>query len=241
MGQPLVLSLFPGIGLLDMAFEEEGFCVVRGPDVLWGGDIRRFHIEMERFEGVIGSPPCQPHSPLAQFGTTQVEDLTGEFWRIVDEGWPDFYVTENVATAPIVDHESYAVSSIVVNNRWFGGIQQRKRRVTVALWRGERGTRPLDLKKLLSAECVALEPTEHVLTVTSAHQGNGRNPNRKIQRVTVQEATRYQGLPDDFLARSPLTAAGKLKAIANGVPLPMGRAIARSVNRAMGYPTEEVA
>src|SRR6516164_7336123 len=28
----LVLSLFPGIGLLDMAFEESGFCVVRGPD-----------------------------------------------------------------------------------------------------------------------------------------------------------------------------------------------------------------
>jgi DNA (cytosine-5)-methyltransferase 1 len=38
----LVLSLFPGIGLLDMAFEEEGFCVVRGPDLLWGGDIRSF-------------------------------------------------------------------------------------------------------------------------------------------------------------------------------------------------------
>jgi DNA (cytosine-5)-methyltransferase 1 len=31
---PLVLSLFPGIGLLDMAFDEEGFCVVRGPDGL---------------------------------------------------------------------------------------------------------------------------------------------------------------------------------------------------------------
>jgi site-specific DNA-cytosine methylase len=28
----LVLSLFPGIGLLDMAFEAHGFCVVRGPD-----------------------------------------------------------------------------------------------------------------------------------------------------------------------------------------------------------------
>jgi hypothetical protein len=26
-----------------MAFEQEGFTVVRGPDVLWGGDIRRFH------------------------------------------------------------------------------------------------------------------------------------------------------------------------------------------------------
>lgn len=39
----LVLSLFPGIGLLDKAFEETGYCVVRGPDVLWGGDIRNFH------------------------------------------------------------------------------------------------------------------------------------------------------------------------------------------------------
>ena len=37
----LVLSLFPGIGLLDMAFEEEGFTVVRGPDLLWGGDATR--------------------------------------------------------------------------------------------------------------------------------------------------------------------------------------------------------
>ena len=36
----LVLSVFPGIGLLDMAFELEGFCVVRGPDLLWGGERR---------------------------------------------------------------------------------------------------------------------------------------------------------------------------------------------------------
>lgn len=35
----LVLSLFPGIGLLDRGFEAEGFCVVRGPDLLWGGDV----------------------------------------------------------------------------------------------------------------------------------------------------------------------------------------------------------
>lgn len=50
----LVLSLFPGIGLLDMAFEAEGFCVVRGPDVLWGGDIRTFHPPADVFEGVSG-------------------------------------------------------------------------------------------------------------------------------------------------------------------------------------------
>src|SRR5207244_8841730 len=61
---PLVLSLFPGIGLLDMAFEQEGFCVVRGPDVLWGGDIRRFHPPAAKFDGIIGGPPCQMFSSL---------------------------------------------------------------------------------------------------------------------------------------------------------------------------------
>ena len=55
----LVLSLFPGIGLLDRAFEEEGFCVVRGPDLLWGGDIKTFHPPAGKFDGVIGGPPCQ--------------------------------------------------------------------------------------------------------------------------------------------------------------------------------------
>jgi DNA (cytosine-5)-methyltransferase 1 len=60
----LVLSLFPGIGLLDRAFEEVGFCVVRGPDVLWGGDIHRFRPPAGRFDGVIGGPPCQAFSVL---------------------------------------------------------------------------------------------------------------------------------------------------------------------------------
>ena len=33
----------------------------------------------------------------------------------------------------------------------------------------------------------------------------------------------------DFLADAPFTAEGKLKAVANGVPIPMGRAIARAI------------
>lgn len=60
----LILSLFPGIGLLDMAFEEQGFCVVRGPDALWGGDIHTFYPPPGRFDGVIGGPPCQSFSRL---------------------------------------------------------------------------------------------------------------------------------------------------------------------------------
>ena len=60
----VVLSLFPGIGLLDRAFEERGFSVVRGPDVLWGGDIANFHVPPGRFDGVIGGPPCKRFSRL---------------------------------------------------------------------------------------------------------------------------------------------------------------------------------
>lgn len=60
--QSLVLSLFPGIGLLDRAFEEAGFTVVRGPDKIWGGDVRNFHVPAGVFAGVIGGPPCQVFS-----------------------------------------------------------------------------------------------------------------------------------------------------------------------------------
>ena len=39
----LILSLFPGLGLLDEGFTRAGFTVVRGPDVIWGGRIESFH------------------------------------------------------------------------------------------------------------------------------------------------------------------------------------------------------
>jgi site-specific DNA-cytosine methylase len=44
---------------------------------------------------------------------------------------------------------------------------------------------------------------------------------------------RLQGLPEDFFADSPLTAEGKLRAVANGVPVPMGRALARAIPEAV--------
>jgi hypothetical protein len=48
----LVLSVFPGADLLGRGFEQEGFCVVRGPDLVWGGDVRTFHPPPGAFGGV---------------------------------------------------------------------------------------------------------------------------------------------------------------------------------------------
>lgn len=54
--------------------------------------------------------------------------------------------------------------------------------------------------------------------------------------MSVAEAAELQGLPADFLADKdcPLTEHGKRKVIGNGVPLPMGRAVAKAVKRALG-------
>ena len=91
-----VLSLFPGIGLLDQAFEEEGFCVVRGPDLLWGGDVRTFRVPAGVFDGVIGGPPCQAFSRARHIVGSSKVDLIPEFVRVVREAAPRWSVMENV-------------------------------------------------------------------------------------------------------------------------------------------------
>src|SRR6185312_12564688 len=126
-----VLSLFPGIGLLDRAFEEEGFCVVRGPDLLWGGDVKRFHVPRGVFAGIFGGPPCQAHSTYAginrKLGNRIAEDLTPEFARCVAEGQPDWFLMENVPKVPSVRVDGYAVHRLVLDSRWLGEPQSRKR------------------------------------------------------------------------------------------------------------------
>src|SRR5260370_32371528 len=102
----LVLSLFPGIGLLDRAFEEEGFCIVRGPDVLWGGDVKRFHPPAGVFAGVIGGPPCQKFSTIGRLQAHvnpnwKPIDLIPEFERVIAEAQPRWFLMENVPAAPV--------------------------------------------------------------------------------------------------------------------------------------------
>jgi DNA (cytosine-5)-methyltransferase 1 len=56
-------------------------------------------------------------------------------------------------------------------------------------------------------------------------------------RAVFEEMWRSRGLPDDFELPS-FTVAGVVKAIGNGVPLPLGHAIARAVKSAMSAPGE---
>lgn len=224
----LVLSLFPGIGLLDMAFEEEGFCVVRGPDLLWGGDIRRFHPPAGKFDGVIGGPPCQLFSGLANFAyrwKVKPENLIPEFERVVTDARPDWFLMENVPGAPLPEVAGYAVTEQLLNNRWLGEEQDRLRRFSFGC-RGEA--------RKLTVEVAPLESVAFARTVTASHGGGRPRMAGTIESLSPAEALRRQGLPADFFGhRSPLTKRGQLKVVAQGVPLPMGRAVAKAVKRAL--------
>jgi len=222
----LVLSLFPGIGLLDRAFEEEGFTVVRGPDAIWGGDVRSLNVPAGRFEGVIGGPPCQKFTGLANFSWRwhiKPENLIPEYERVVAQAAPSWFVMENVPNAPLPVVPGYVVRDTLLSNRALGEEQDRKRRVSFGSTDG----------RSLSFTMAALEPVAYTRAVTSSHGGGRQRMKGTIESLSVEEALRRQGCPADFFGeRSPFRRDAQLKMLAEGVPLPMGRAIAKAVKAA---------
>ena len=245
----LVLSLFPGIGLLDMAFEETGFCVVRGPDLLWGGDVHGFYPPAGRFDGVIGGPPCKRWSPLANIvravhGEDSVApDLIPEFERIVAAADPTWFLMENVGRAPEPAVPGFAVRSEILNNRWCGGEQNRVRRFSF----GSRDGRPLRIAT------EALNPFGFKPAVTTnsggrrkviAFDANGRVRGKqgladdtRLQWRKLSEMAADQGVPEAFVAlleeHGAFTSRALRTGIGNGVPLAMGRAVATAVKSAV--------
>ena len=248
-----ILSLFPGIGLLDMAFELEGFCVVRGPDVIWGGDIRGFHPPIGKFDGIIGGPPCQMFSRLAhmvrQNGLQpKFGNLIPEFERCVMEAMPKWFLMENVPDAPVPfggfgggppTKDTYGLHVSLLNNRQcvdeegLPATQNRVRRWTFG-FRGERRILPVETVCFENPvfERAALGGSDK-REISVAIGGSGKRkttlPFNAKGAATLPSLCEKQGLPADFLKDSPFTAQGKCKAVGNGVPLPMGRAIARAV------------
>ncbi len=241
----LVLSLFPGIGLLDLAFEDAGFCVVRGPDLIWGGDSQAFTPPAGKFNGIIGGPPCKRWSRLANVvravhgEEALAPDLIPDYERIVAAAKPEWFIMENVPGAPAPAVDGYLVHETVLNNRHVGGIQNRVRRFSF----GTSDGRPLHIKTNV------FEPIDyaHAVTTNSGGRravvvkdkngrlrgGQGKSDDARLKYMAIEDMAELQGLPRDYLADCPLTVQGKRTAIGNGVPLPMGQAVARAVVEAV--------
>lgn len=222
-----------------MAFEEAGFCVVRGPDLLWGGDIRLLNPPAGKFDRVIGGPPCQAWSQLrfivAANGFNVAPDLIPEFERCVAEARPSWFLMENVPAAPEPKIDGYIVRSEMLRDLWVGGATERLRRFSFGTERGAR----------LPISTLALHQIDGEPAVTCdlrrrpVRLGGSRKPKESGGKIfaqppggaeTLERMLDLSGLSDDFFGpECPLTQTGRKRVIGNGVPLPMGRAVARAV------------
>lgn len=234
----LILSLFPGIGLLDMTFEEAGFCVVRGPDLLWGGDIHRFNPPAGRFDGIIGGPPCQFASEMSRLNAAQgvavaINEIP-EFERCVAAAKPAWFVMENVVTAPPPSVAGYETQDFVVRDHWVGGETMRKRRFSFGSWGGALRFQVETLALQVSQPHLAITSGARAGHVRKVVSGKERICSTVGPRLPIQEMARRQGLPPSFFGdRSPFTVEAQRKMVGNGVPLAMGRAVASAVVTAL--------
>lgn len=205
-----LLSLFPGVGLLDRAFESTEFCVVRGPDQIWNGDIRDFHPPAGAFWGVFGGSPCQDFSAARRAPATgNGRAMLREFARVVREAAPEWWLLENVPAVPDVRIAGYHRQRIDVNQGWYCGVSRLRH------WQfGSRSGKVLDIPRGQMVD--GAEPP--------AMACDGR---------TFRELCRLQGLPDSFDLPG-FTVEAKKRAVGNGVPLIMGQVIANAVRSAYG-------
>jgi DNA (cytosine-5)-methyltransferase 1 len=209
----LVLSLFPGADLLGRGFEAEGFCVVRGPDLVWGGDVRSFRAPAGHFEGVIGGSPCQDFSQLRR--TPPTGDglaMLAEFVRVVSEADPVWFLLENVPRVPCVAVAGYSVQRFNLRADECGGAQRRNRCF-------QFGSR--DSSVLVCDRSATARATVQAALATAA------------SRRDCPPFARFcelQGLPSLFDLPG-LSRRAKYRAVGNGVPVYMARVIARAVTR----------
>jgi DNA (cytosine-5)-methyltransferase 1 len=207
----LILSIFPGADLLGRGFEAEGFCVVRGPDPVWSGDIREFHPPAGRFDGVIGGPPCQDFSQVRRTAPTgHGVAMLAEFVRVVVAAGPDWFLMENVPTVPDIIVPGYTVQRLHLTAAECGGRQRRNRAFQFGSRDGSViSPRRAVTKAVTESACLAIEATQR-------------------HRRGWADFCELQGLPRDFDLPG-LSVAAKYRAVGNGVPVYMARTIARAV------------
>lgn len=209
----LVLSLFPGIDMLGKGFEMSGFCVVRGPDIIYGQDVREFSPPSHAFEGIIGGPPCQDFSRKRRTAPTGAGlEMIKEYLRIVTEAKPQWFLIENVPSVPTVSLQGYKIQRFNLNAKECSLKQNRLRAFQFGSLDGRplvipRSQPPLDVSHC----CLATEGQKTLAT-----------------RRTFADFCELQGLPRGFTLPG-MSVKAKYRAVGNGVPPPMAAVIARAI------------
>jgi DNA (cytosine-5)-methyltransferase 1 len=131
--------------------------------------------------------------------------------RLIESGAPEWFLIENVARVPDIRVAGYNWQRFDLDQGWFQPVSRLRH------WQfGSRSGVLLDPphgRKMRGCEPAVL-----------AHDGR-----------TFREVCRLQGLSPDFDLPG-FTVAAKIAAVGNGVPIAMGRAVARAVRLAYGLP-----
>lgn len=221
----IVLSLFPGVGLFDKAFEECGICIVRAPDLIHGGDVTQWHWPRARsIEGIIAGPPCQGFSVANSQRTNdqhpsviKSRELLTLTVQIIEHCEPRWAIIENVPNVPDVIVYGRKLQRIAINDFECGGSQLRWRAIQF-YHRDGWILRPQRVNDRSTNRRIGRRPEAITTKPTSRHQ-------------TFAEQCRRQGL-ESPLSLSGWTREAKFRAVGNGVPLSIGRSIAAATFKA---------
>ena len=240
----LVLSLFPGIDIFGMAFEREGFCVVRGPDIIYGQDVATWSAIPNRFDVVIGGPPCKMFSSVGRWKNPSQENLIPEFERIVAEAQPRVFVMENVREAPLPHVDGYAIQWYVLNSHDYGANQNRIRRFTFGYPNINRlQPFPFVPEEPIPSTDRERDPFPTVLASEGKFPTDCAGRRKLGRRLTLAEVCELQGVPElaeayCFLPRGKskrkiYRKEFEYELIGNGVEMRVGRVVARTVKRGL--------
>jgi DNA (cytosine-5)-methyltransferase 1 len=206
----LVLSLFPGAGLLDRGFAQAGFVVVRGPDTVFGQRIEEFSGLEGHFEGIIGGPPCQDFSRARRRPPTgHGQKMLNEFSRLVTECQPSWFLLENVPGVPDIHIAGYHVQRFNLFAWEFGCRQSRNRSFQF----GSRDGVRLAIQRRTQS---------HLGKLAKAVLANDHPTRNFADRCELQGLPRWFDLPG-------LSRTAKIRAVGNGVPVPMAKAVAEAI------------
>ena len=205
----IILSLFSGIGLLDAPFEKIGFCILRGPEKILGGDIRDFTPPRPGVVwGIMGGPPCQDFSKARRAAPTGYGlEMLQEFRRVVECSQPEWWLMENVPGVPNFKIPGYHWQRFDIDLAWYCNVSRPR-----VIQFGSLSGRLLNVTRLEKNKI--------------KHRAVLANDSRPFEQLC-----QLQELPAGFDLPG-FTVAGKKRAVGNGVPLIIGRVLFEAIKQA---------
>lgn len=137
-------------------------------------------------------------------------EMLAEFTRVVTAAGPEWFLMENVARVPDCDLAGYVTQRLDINNGWYGD-STRLRHIQFGSKSG----------RLLNVTRRPVTATEGAALASDSR--------------SFEEVKRLQGLPPEFDLPG-FKISEKIKAVGNGVPLEMGRALAAAICDAYSQP-----